>query len=69
MRFTKTEAELTFAPARFIAIDTEMGILEIRSYEPYSTTDRSRIMEVAIGQLGVLGVKVLGKFPRKDLSG
>jgi hypothetical protein len=61
LRFTRSESELNFDPERFVAVDTEMGILEIRSYTPFTSEQRTQIKNVATAELASLGIKTRRK--------
>jgi hypothetical protein len=61
LRFTRSESEFKFDPERFVAVDTEMGILEIRGHTPFTSEQRSQIKTVVTDQLISLGIKTQKK--------
>lgn len=48
IRFTRTASELGFHPEKFVPVDSELGILEIRSLKPFTQEQRTLIKTIAV---------------------
>jgi len=57
LRFNRSEDELTFDPEKFVSLDTEIGVLEIRTRQPLEIDQREQMRRTAKERLDSYGIK------------